>query len=405
MILEDVRSIHAESASLFGALERQSPDALLGLIELYRRDPRCDKLDLGVGVYRDALGRTPIMRSIKEAERLLVAEQSTKTYLGPEGDARFVELLAPIVFGDTLAASASLTGVQSPGGTGALRLAAELIACGIGTPSVWIGAPTWPNHAPIFQAAGLSVRSHPFFDAKTGGVDFPAMMSALESALPGDVVLLHGCCHNPSGAEFTRGQWTELISLLVARDLVPLVDLAYQGLGQGLDEDAAATRAILSVAPEALVAYSCDKNFGLYRERVGALWVKAANDKVAAAVRDTMLVLARSLWSMPPDHGAATVRLILEDAALSADWRSELAEMQGRMAQLRAALAMADSRLEPLASQGGMFALLPLSHKAVLELRERHGIYMADSGRINIAGLRRETVAPFVAAIAPYLER
>ena len=404
-MIADTISVAARRVELFGALERQPADLLLGLIDLYRQDPRPTKMDLGVGVYRDDAGGTPVMRSIKAAERRLAQTQPTKAYLGPEGDVRFVELLAPIVFGDALAQSPTLTGVQTPGGTGALRLAAELIARGVDDPTVWIGTPTWPNHAPIFREAGLAVRSHPFFDAASGTIDFAAMMLALQDAASGDVVLLHGCCHNPTGADLSSEQWHSLLAMLADRQLIPLVDLAYQGLGQGLNADACATRALLEGMPEALVAYSCDKNFGLYRERVGALWVKAASPDAIVAVRDNMLVLARSLWSMPPDHGAAVVRVVLDDPVLAADWKAELENMRLRIAGLRAALAQADARLAPLADQHGMFAMLPLTREAVLDLRASHGIYMADSGRINIAGLCRETVAPFVAAIAPHLQR
>ena len=404
MIAEDVGPAAAGPARLFGALERQPADALLGLIGLYRQDPRPTKIDLGVGVYRNDAGETPVMQAVKTAERRLVETQPTKAYLGAEGDARFVDLLAPIVFGAALAADPGLTGVQTPGGTGALRLAAELVARGAGKTTAWIGTPTWPNHAPIFREAGLTVRSHPFFDAATGRVDFPAMVAALAEAAPGDVVLLHGCCHNPTGAEFDAVEWSALTALVLERGLIPLIDLAYQGLGSGLEDDGSPTRSMLAAVPEAIVAYSCDKNFGLYRDRVGALWVKADGGSLAVA-RDNILVLARSLWSMPPDHGAAAVREILGDAALAESWRRELEEMRSRITGLRAALADADARLAPLAHQSGMFAMLPLSRDAILALRASHGIYMAESGRINIAGLRSETVASFVAAIAPYLQR
>lgn len=405
IIVEETRPPTAASIQLFGTLERQPADALLSLIGLYRQDPRPEKIDLGVGVYRNDAGETPVMKAIKAAEQRLAETQPTKAYLGAEGDARFVDLLAPVVFGKSLAACEALTGVQTPGGTGALRLGAELVARGTGRPTVWIGTPTWPNHAPIFREAGLEVRSHPFFDAENGTVDFAAMIAALEEAVPGDVVLVHGCCHNPTGAELTPEQWTALIAMLEERHLVPFVDLAYQGLGRGLGDDAAATRALLAAVPEAIVAYSCDKNFGLYRDRVGALWVKAANSEAVMAVRDNLLVLARSLWSMPPDHGAAAVREILEDASLTTAWMMELEEMRSRIAGLRSALARAEPRLSALTGQGGMFAMLPLARESVLALRNSHGIYMADSGRINIAGLRSDTVAPFAAAIAPHLQR
>lgn len=391
------------SKPLFGSLDPQPADALLALIGLHRADPRPDKIDVGVGVYRDEYGQTPVMRAVKEAEALLLRDQPTKAYLGPEGDARYTELLAPMVLGAAFAQSGRTTGVQTPGGTGALRLGADLLARTKVAGRVWIGMPTWPNHAPIFEAAGLTVVAHPYFDAATRDVDFPAMLAALQNARAGDVLLLHGCCHNPTGTGFSADQWTALASLCADRGLVPFVDLAYQGLGDGLEKDAAGLRCILAAVPEALVAYSCDKNFGLYRERVGALWAMSANTAQTSTVRQNLLVLARSLWSMPPDHGAAIVRVILEDDALSTIWREELETMRLRIGSLRDALAAADPRLGWIAAQRGLFATLPISATDVGLLRERAGIYMAGSGRINIAGLRLDTIAPFVAALAPFL--
>lgn len=390
-------------AQLFGALDRQPPDALLAVIGMHRADPRPDKIDVGVGVYRDATGATPVMRAVKAAEARLIEGQDSKSYLGAEGDQRFTDRLATVALGPALAADARITGVQTPGGTGALRLAAELIARTGKAPTIWIGTPTWPNHGSIFREAGLTVRHHGYFDAARSEIDFEAVLAGLGAAVAGDIVLLHGCCHNPSGTAFSAGQWRMLADIVVRRGLVPLIDLAYQGLGQGLDEDAAGMRAMLAAVPEAMVAYSCDKNFALYRERVGALWVQAATPGEAVPVRETMLVLARSLWSMPPDHGAAVVRLILDDAELTADWRDELTGMCARINALRHALGAAHPALHPIARQQGLFALLPIDRATVAALRERHGIYMPDSGRINIAGLREETVAPFVAALAPYL--
>lgn len=387
---------------LFDALHPQPTDSLLALIGLHRRDPRSDKIDLGVGVYRDADGVTPIMRAVKAAEARLLAEQTTKGYLGAEGDVRFVELLAPIVFGDALTGSDRLAGVQTPGGTGALRLGAELIARASPSARVWIGAPSWPNHGPIFREAGLRVENHRYFDAATSTLDFDGMIAALAGAVPGDVLLLHACCHNPTGAGFSPEQWRALTELVATRALVPFVDLAYQGLGDGLDEDADGMRRLLDAVPEALVAYSCDKNFGLYRERVGALWTLTASGS-AAAVRDNKLVLARSLWSMPPDHGAAIVRVILDGPELTADWARELEGMRRRINALRASLAATHERLRPIGSQRGMFAMLPIDRDAVVALRERHGIYMAESGRINVAGLRDETIERVAAALAPFL--
>lgn len=393
----------AKASPMFATLDRQPPDALLALIGLHARDARSTKIDVGVGVYRDESGNTPVLRAVKAAEAHLLEGQDSKSYLGPEGDQRFTDLLAEIVLGTVLAGDLRVTGIQTPGGTGALRLAAELIARSGRVRSVWLGSPTWPNHAPIFREAGLVVRDHRFFDPARSDMDFEAMLDALGEARPGDVVLLHGCCHNPTGIAFTPDQWRALAAFVETRGLIPLVDLAYQGLGDGLEEDAATVRAMLDAVPEALVAYSCDKNFALYRERVGALWVQASTPEAAVPVRETMLVLARSLWSMPPDHGAAVVRVILDDAALAADWRSELAGMRSRINGVRAALGAAHPALAPIARQQGLFALLPIDPAAVAALREDHGIYMPASGRINVAGLRTDTVAPFVNAIAPYL--
>lgn len=390
-------------ASLFGALERQAPDALLAVIGMHRADPRADKIDVGVGVYRDAEGETPVMRAVKAAEAHLLADQATKSYLGAEGDQRFTDLLAQVALGTDLVAGGRITGTQTPGGTGALRLAAELIARTGRSPTVWVGAPTWPNHGPIFREASLSVREHAYFDRGLSDLDFDAFAAGLADADAGDVVLLHGCCHNPTGTAFSAEQWAALIELVVARGLVPLIDLAYQGLGRGLDEDVAGARAMLAAVPEAMVAYSCDKNFALYRERVGALWVQGATPAAAVPVRETMLVLARSMWSMPPDHGAAVVRLILGEPALDAAWRAELDSMRARINALRSALGATHPALRSIARQQGLFALLPIERASVAKLRERHGIYMPDSGRINVAGLNEATVARFVAALTPYL--
>lgn len=391
------------SVRLFDGLQAQPADPLLGLIGMIQRDPRAGKIDVGIGVYRDALGETPIMNSVKAAEARLLTHQVTKAYLGAEGDIRFADLLAVIAFGAELAASDRLIGVQTPGGTGALRLGAELVALARPDSRIWIGKPTWPNHAPLFQQAGLGVRIHRYYDAETSEIDFDGMMSALQEAAAGDLVLLHGCCHNPTGTGFTTDQWHALSCLLVQRGLIPFLDLAYQGLGDGLDEDVAGLRLVLNAVPEALVAYSCDKNFGLYRERVGALWVLTSSPITAKPARDNMLVLARALWSMPPDHGAAIVRIILDDAALTRDWRAELAAMRERINQLRSMLAAAHPKLAPLSHQRGLFAMLPISAAAIATLREQHGIYMADSGRINTAGLSEQTITPFAAALAPFL--
>ena len=391
------------TTSLFDTFERQPPDALLAVIGMHRADDRPHKIDVGVGVYRDEAGATTVMRAVKAAEARLLSGQATKSYLGAEGDQGFTDLIAEVALGESLARSERIGGVQTPGGTGALRLAAELIARGSADRTVWIGSPTWPNHGPIFREAGLAVREHTHLDRRSGDLDFNVFIDGLADAASGDVLVLHGCCHNPTGTFFSAEQWHLLADFVERRGLVPLIDLAYQGLGEGLEEDAAGARAVLHAAPEALVAYSCDKNFAMYRERVGALWVQSASVATTIAVRETMLVLARSLWSMPPDHGAAAVRIILENSALAADWRAELAAMCARIVSLRDRLANAHPTLAPIARQQGLFALLPIDPAAVAELRDRHAIYMPVSGRINVAGLRDDTIESFVAALAPYL--
>jgi aromatic-amino-acid transaminase len=389
--------------SLFATLAPQAPDALLGLIRLFQADHRMGKIDLGVGVFRDEAGATPVMGAVKQAEARLLAEQSSKTYLGPEGDSEFVERLAQFVMGDDAARSGRLTGVQTPGGTGALRLGAALIARARPGVTIWTGSPTWPNHAPIFHEAGLAVWPHRFFDRETSAVDFAGMISDLGQAKAGDVVLLHGCCQNPTGAQLSSDQWMQIAQLCTERGITPFIDLAYHGLGDGLDRDAVSTRLMLATLPDALVAYSCDKNFGLYRDRVGALWVQSDNADIAQAAQGNLLSITRSLWSMPPDHGAAVVRIILATQDLRANWLTELEAMRLRLNSLRTALAAAHPALTAIDTQRGMFALLPITAEAVIALRQDHGIYMASNGRINIAGLRIDTIPAFVAALAPYL--
>lgn len=392
----------ALDGGLFSTLKAEAPDALLALIGLHAADPRPTKIDVGVGVFRDATGATPVFAAVKEAEFWLAENQLSKSYLGPEGDVRFTALLAELALGQGAAGSPDLVGLQTPGGTGALRLGAELLAHAAPGRSIWVGTPTWANHVPLLAGAGLAVRPHRFFDREASELDFAAMMADLDAAEPGDILLLHGCCHNPTGVSFSLPEWQAIAELCAERGLLPFVDLAYHGLGQGLDADAAGVRLLVESVPAAIIAYSCDKNFGLYRDRVGAIWVKAPSGQVDA-VRSNLYALARVNWSMPPDHGAAVVRHILDTAALRADWEAELGAMALRIGDLRRRLAGAHARLSPLGRQQGMFAMLPLDPAAVAALRADHGIYMAGNGRINIAGLGEATVDRFVAACVPYL--
>lgn len=387
------------SGAWWDSLLPQPPDPLLALIGQYAADPRPNKIDLGVGVYKDADGRTPVFAAIKAAEQLLLDTQQTKSYVGPEGDIGYFQHLIPLLFGD-LDAEGRLTGLQTTGGTGALRLGAEVIARARPDVRVHVGTPTWANHPPIFGAARLQLATHRHIDIVTQRLCFDEIMEALLKADPGDAVLLHACCHNPTGADFDTAQWQALAQLMAERGLLPFIDFAYQGLGEGLVEDAAGLRIVAARCPELLVAYSCDKNFGLYRERGGALFALCATAESAATVQSNLLSLARANWSMPPDHGAALVRIILESAELTSSWRAELEEMRQRIVAMRQGLAALDPALAPLASQKGMFSTLPLSPDQIRALREDHGVYMAGSGRINIAGFIPANLAPFVTALS-----
>ncbi|MGB3165298.1 MAG: aromatic amino acid transaminase [Alteraurantiacibacter sp.] len=383
-------------------LDAQSPDALLALIKLFKADPREDKIDLGVGVYRTADGDTPVFKAIKAAERKLVEEQPSKSYLGPEGDMGFVEGLVPHIFGDAAPAGSRMDGMQTPGGTGAVRLAFSL-AKAAGVTRVLMGVPSWPNHAQILSDLGLATA--PFDHASDdGSANMDALRGALAGAGAADAVLLHGCCHNPTGIDYTVSEWDEIARLLAESDVLPVIDLAYQGLGDGMDADAYGLRAVTKACDEVLVAYSCDKNFGLYRDRVGAFYAITKNAETTRRAMSNAASLARANWSMPPDHGGAAVRTILEDEGLTDTWLAEVADMRQRIAQVRATLAKAGTAgsvdLTPLGRQKGMFAMLPVSKEQVQKLREDHGVYMAGSGRINVAGLTLGNIDRFVSALA-----
>ncbi len=384
-------------------LEQQPADALLALIKLHNADPRADKIDLGVGVYRTGEGDTPVFAAIKAAEKKLLETQDSKAYLGPEGDMGFVHALMPYVFGkDDPSKGGRIDGMQTPGGTGGVRLAAAL-AKKAGVQRIWMGVPSWPNHAQILADLGLELKTFAH-STKDGVVDMDALRAALAEAQPGDAVLLHGCCHNPTGIDYSNADWDEIAGLVKARGVLPVLDLAYQGLGYGMEEDAYGVRRVLAEVPEALIAYSCDKNFGMYRDRVGAVYAMVADPAQLNAVLSNGHTLARAAWSMPPDHGAAAVRLILEDEALTRLWLDELDTMRARMRQVRARLADAGKAgaidLAPLGGQNGLFSIVPLSGEQILKLRNDHGIYMAGSGRINVAGLTMGNIDKFIADLA-----
>ena len=373
-------------------------DSLLQLIALCDSDPRPEKIDVGVGVFRDGSGRTPILKVIKKAEQRLVETQESKSYLGSAGDKRFAELIRPVLLGEH-ASDDRIVGVQTPGGCGALRLGFELIATANPKARVLVGTPTWPNHPPIIRAVGLGITEYPYYERGQAMIRFDNMLDALSSAEPGDIALLHGCCHNPTGADLNREQWAKVTEVVVDRGLIPLVDIAYQGFGRGLDEDAHGLRGILSACDEVIIAQSCDKNFSVYRDRVGSLYLKTGSVEASKRAMAHVYQRAREMWSMPPDHGAAAVHIVLDDPQLREEWLVELAAMRDRINAVRQRIASAHPRLAFIGGQFGMFSMLPLSKEQVLRLREDYAIYMADSGRFNVVGMSDEQVDRFVEAV------
>ncbi|PAP93082.1 aromatic amino acid transaminase [Mesorhizobium wenxiniae] len=394
---------------MFEDLQPAPADKILALIGLYRADPRPGKVDLGVGVYKDRDGKTPVMRAVREAEKRLLQSRDTMTYLGLAGDTGFNTAMSGLVFGPA-AEFSRIRAAQAPGGSGALRLVAELLKRTRSDATIWLSDPTWPNHMPVMRAAGLEIREYSYFDAASGAVRFADMMSALATAKSGDVVLLHGCCHNPTGANLDTAQWAEIADLVIERGLLPFVDIAYQGFGEGLDADATGLRLLAEKVPEMVVASSCSKNFAVYRDRVGAAMILAKDSAQADVAMSQMLSAARAMYSMPPDHGAAAVRIVLEDATLRADWEAELEEMRLRMLRLRVQFAEAlrrqsnSDRFDFVASHRGMFSRLGLSEAQVERLRAEHGVYMVGDSRINVAGLPEDGMDAPAKAIVSVLD-
>jgi aromatic-amino-acid transaminase len=378
-------------------------DSLIALIGMVDADPRPEKIDVGVGVFRDGAGNTPILKVIKEAEQRLVDTQVTKAYLGSAGDKRFAELLRPILLGPH-AGDERIVGLQTPGGCGALRLGFELIAQANPDARVFVGTPTWPNHPPIIRSVGLAQVDYPFYERGQGVIRFEDMIAALKGGELGDIALLHGCCHNPTGADLDEGQWRAVADVVAERGLVPLIDIAYQGFGRGLDEDAFGVRLMLDACDEVVIAQSCDKNFSVYRDRVGSVWIKTASVDASANAMSHLFKIAREMWSMPPDHGAAAVHIVLEDPQLRERWLGELTAMRDRINSVRQRIAAADPRLAFIGRQFGMFSMLPLSKEQVLKLRVENAIYMADSGRFNVVGLSDDQVDRFTAAVVGALD-
>ena len=385
-------------------LKAQPADKILALMAAYREDPRDTKVDLGVGVYKDASGNTPVMRAVKEAEKRLQKEQTTKAYVGLAGDPAFSDAMIGLILGDTIPRD-RIAAVATPGGTGAIRQALELIKMAAPEATIWLSDPTWPNHPSIIKYLGLKSKTYRYFDKETRGVDYVGMLTDLGAMLPGDIVLLHGCCHNPTGANLTLPQWDGVIKLMQEKTAMPFIDIAYQGFGDGLAEDAAATRKITAAFDTVLIAGSCSKNFGIYRERTGIFMAIGKDAADTPLVQQNLNFLNRQNYSFPPDHGARVVTTILTDPDLRADWEAELEETRNGMLGLRKMLAdelrrlTNSDRFDFLADHRGMFSQLGTTPELVEKLRADHGIYMVSDSRMNIAGLNAKTVPILAAAI------
>ncbi|TYB82015.1 aromatic amino acid transaminase [Maritimibacter fusiformis] len=382
---------------MFEHLKPQPEDKIMALMQQYRADPRENKIDLGVGVYKDATGNTPVMRAVKEAEKQLWEIETTKAYTGLAGDPAFGRALSGLVLGDTVPDD-RLAYAAQPGGTGAIHQALELVKMATPEATIWVSAPTWPNHPSIIRHLKLAIAEYRYFDDETRGVDFAGMMEDLAGVKPGDVVLLHGCCHNPTGANLTLPQWDEVATLIGEKGATPFIDIAYQGFGDGLEADAAGTRLICERLPGALIAASCSKNFGVYRERTGLLMAVTPDAKSRGVTQANLTHLNRQNFSFPPDHGARLVMMILENEALRAEWTAELEEIRTGMLGLRTQLAEAlrarsgSDRFGFIAQHRGMFSRLGATPEQVEHIREKHGIYMIGDSRMNIAGLNSKTV-------------
>ncbi|MEO1795560.1 MAG: amino acid aminotransferase [Pseudomonadota bacterium] len=391
---------------MFDALTPQPADKILALMAAYKADTRDTKIDLGVGVYKNAEGVTPVMRAVKAAEQRIWQSQESKSYTGLAGDPAFSDAMISLVLGDSVPREA-VAAVATPGGTGAIRQGFELIKMAAPTANVWVSAPTWPNHNSILKYMGMPFSEYRYFDEETCAVDFDGMMADLEKVAAGDIVLVHGCCHNPTGANLNAAQWDLVIAKLNERGALPMVDIAYQGFGDGLADDGAAVRKVASGCPQALIAASCSKNFGIYRERTGILMAVGAED--TALTQATLAFLNRQNYSFPPDHGARIVTEILTDEDLRADWEAELEEVREGMLKLRRDLADAlqqetgSNRFGFIAEHRGMFSRLGLEPQQVEKLREDHAVYMVGDSRINVAGLNAKTVPVLAKAIASVL--
>lgn len=392
--------------TMFDKIKPQPEDKIIKMIGMFAADPRDEKLDLGVGVYKDVNGNTPIMRAVKKAEARLLETQDTKKYVGLLGNLDFVDGMRDLVLSDSVDVS-RVTGAQTPGGTGAIRQIFELINMASPDATVWISDPSWPNHEAILKYLGMKIGKYRYFDETTCAVDFDGMMADLDGAVEGDVVLLHGCCHNPTGANITQEQWVAITDLVLAKSLMPMIDIAYQGFGDGLEADAAGLRHMAARVPEMLIAASCSKNFGLYRDRVGVALAVCKGE--VTLTKGALASLNRMNFSFPPDHGATVVQIIMSDPELRADWMEEVESMRISMLSLRTKMADAlrretnSDRFDFVANHRGMFSRLGLTTEQVDKLRDDYGIYMVGDSRFNVAGLPADGLDDLAKSIAAVL--
>lgn len=390
---------------MFESLQTMPADAILGLIAEHRDDPRPEKIDLGVGVYRNAAGETPVLTSVKKAERQLVETQASKAYIGTAGAPSFNAAMQQLTFADSVAAERLVT-IQAPGGSGSLRVAAGMLLRARDTVRVWVGEPTWANHVPLLGGAGLELKPFPYYDTSRHVIEVDAMLDALRAAPKGDVILMHACCHNPSGLDPSEDEWHAIMDVVVERELLPFVDIAYQGFARDIDSDPFVIRELAARVPEMIVANSCSKNFGLYRDRVGSLSFLAADSATRDIVSSQVNNFVRTIYSMPPDHGGAVVSMILNDAALRAEWLDEVNDMRDRLQAMRVLLNDAlvektpDNDFSHLVRANGMFCFLGITADQVQALKKDYGIYMVDSSRINMAGITADNVGYLSDSIA-----
>ena len=398
---------------MFQSLKSLPPDPILGLTAAFKQENNPNKVDLGIGVYKDEKGNTPVMTAVKQAEQAILNSQLTKAYLGPMGSPEYNSAIAKLILGKDLLDNLGgrRVTIQTPGGCGGLRIAAEFIYTANANAKIWVSDPTWANHKPLIGSAGLEFKSYPYYNYETNSVNFEGMMEALKTASKGDVVLLHGCCHNPSGADLSIEQWEIIKNSALAQGFTVFIDLAYQGMGTGLNEDVYGVRLLAEALPELVVVSSCSKNFGLYRERTGAVTLICESEKACAASSTLLASAARSNYSMPPDHGAAIVQLILNSPELYSAWEDELTEVRNRINSLRFVFAekLNGSKIPRdfsfIKNEKGMFSFLGTSANQIQELINSYGIYLVNSSRINVASINDSNIDYLIDSITEVLTK